>query len=54
MLAQHMYTLLMFQEKLAIRSGYGWARFVQTVNQVLPKRGSTLELPLGPEQGGGE
>jgi hypothetical protein len=51
MLAQHMHTLLMFQ-RLAIRSGYGWARFVQTVNQVRPKRGTTLELPLVPESSG--
>jgi hypothetical protein len=34
MLAQHMHTLLMFQ-RLGIKSGYGWARFVQTVDQVL-------------------
>jgi P63C domain. len=45
MLAQHLHTLIMFQ-RLAIKSGYGWQRFVQTVDQVLPRKGATLELPL--------
>lgn len=45
MLAQHIHSLLMFQ-RLAIANGYGWQRFVHMVNQVLPKRGQTLELPL--------
>lgn len=45
MLAQHMHTLVMFQ-RLAIANGHGWHRFVKTVDQVLPKKGSTLELPL--------
>lgn len=45
MLAQHMHTLVMFQ-RLAIANGHGWARFVKTVDQVLPKRGTTLEMPL--------
>lgn len=45
MLAQHMHTLVMFQ-RLAIANGHGWNRFVKTIDQVLPKRGSTLELPL--------
>jgi len=45
MLAQHLHTLIMFQ-RLALASGHGWHRFVKTVDQVLPKRGSTLELPL--------
>jgi hypothetical protein len=35
----------MFQ-RLAIANGYGWKRFLHMVDQVLPKRGSTLELPL--------
>jgi hypothetical protein len=39
MLAQHLHTLVMFQ-RFAIANGYGWTRFVQTVNQVLPKRSS--------------
>ena len=45
MLAQHLHSLIMFQ-RLAIASGYGWNRFVKMVDQVLPKKGSTLELPL--------
>lgn len=46
MLAQHLHTLMMFQ-RLAIANGYGWNRFLKMVDQVLPKRGNTLELPLG-------
>lgn len=45
MLAQHLHSLMMFQ-RLAIANGYGWHRFVKMVDQVLPKKGNTLELPL--------
>lgn len=45
MLAQHMHSILMFQ-RLAIANGYGWARFVKMVDQVMPKKGATLELDL--------
>jgi hypothetical protein len=45
MLAQHLHALLMFQW-LAITSGFGWNRFVQMVDQVLPKRGTTLPIPF--------
>jgi hypothetical protein len=45
MLAQHLHTLIMFQ-RLAIKNGYGWHRFVQMVDAVLPRKGATLELPL--------
>lgn len=45
MLAQHMHSLIMFQ-RLAIANGYGWNRFVKMVDQVLPKKGNNLELPL--------
>jgi hypothetical protein len=45
MLAQHLHSLIMFQ-RLALKNGYGWKRFVKMVDQVLPKRGATLELPL--------
>jgi hypothetical protein len=45
LLAQHLHSLVMFQ-RLAITSGYGWKRFVKMVDQVLPRRGATLELPL--------
>ncbi len=37
--------LMMFQ-RLAIANGYGWQRFLHMVDQVLPRRGDTLELPL--------
>jgi hypothetical protein len=46
MLAQHLHSLIMFQ-RLAIANGYGWARFVKMVDAVLPRKGATLELPLG-------
>jgi hypothetical protein len=45
LLAQHIHSLLMFQ-RLAIQSGYGWARFVKMIDQVMPKKGATWELPL--------
>jgi len=45
MLSQHMHSLVMFQ-RLALKRGYGWNRFVKMVDEVLPKLGSTLELPL--------
>jgi hypothetical protein len=45
MLAQHMHAIMMFQ-RLAIANGYSWKKFLLTVDQVLPKKGSNLELPL--------
>jgi hypothetical protein len=45
MLATHMHSVLMFQ-RLAIANGYGWKRFLHMVDQVLPRRGNTLELPF--------
>lgn len=45
MLAQHLHSLIMFQ-RLAIASGFGWNRFVKMVDQVMPKRGTTLEIPF--------
>ena len=45
MLAQHMHSIIMFQ-RLALASGFGWLRFVNMVDQVMPKRGNTLELPF--------
>jgi hypothetical protein len=50
MLAQHLHTLIMFQ-RLALSSGFGWKRFVQMVDQVLPRRGTTLNLPFGSGDG---
>ena len=45
MLAQHLHSLMMFQ-RLAVANGWGWQRFLHAVDQVLPRRGETLELPL--------
>jgi hypothetical protein len=45
LLAQHIHSLIMFQ-RLAIAQGYGWHRFVKMVDQVMPKRGETLEIPF--------
>jgi len=45
MLAQHLHSLVMLQ-RLAIANGHGWNKFVKTVDQVMPKKGNTLELPL--------
>lgn len=45
MLAQHLYSLMMFQ-RLAINSGFGWNRYIKMVDRVLPKRGETLEIPF--------
>jgi len=42
--SHNIYTL-MFQ-RLAIANGHGWNRFLHTVDQVLPRRGDTLPLPL--------
>lgn len=45
MLSQHLHALMMFQ-RLAIANGYSWNRFIQMVDQVLPKRGANLDLPF--------
>jgi hypothetical protein len=45
MLAQHLHSLIMFQ-RLALASGYGWKRFVNMVDQVLPKKDTSMFLPL--------
>lgn len=47
MLAQHIHSLLMFQ-RLALKNGYGWHRFVKMVDQVMPKKGTTLDIPFPP------
>jgi len=50
MLAQHLYSLVMFQ-RLSLSMGYGWNRFVKMVDRVHPKKGATLELPFPGEDG---
>jgi hypothetical protein len=44
LLAQHLHSLAMLQ-RLALANGYGWQRFLNSVNLVLPKWGETLEVP---------
>ena len=45
MLAQHLHSIIMFQ-RLALSSGYGWNRFLKSVDKVMPRRGDTLALPF--------
>lgn len=45
MLASHLQSLLTLQ-RLAIANGWGWHKFVNMVNQVMPRKGDTLALPL--------
>jgi hypothetical protein len=45
MLAQHLHAVLMFQ-RLAIQNRQTWAHFLKTMDQVMPKKGTTLELPI--------
>lgn len=45
MLATHIHSVMMFQ-RLSNANGWGWKRFVHMVDQVLSKKGNTLELPL--------
>lgn len=46
MLDQHLTSIITLQ-RLAIAHGHGWRRFLQTVDQVLPRVGDTMVLPLG-------
>jgi hypothetical protein len=32
-------------QRLALANGHGWHRFLNSVDLVLPKRGTTLEVP---------
>ncbi len=45
MLASHIQSILTLQ-RLAISSGWGWNRFMRIVNQVMKKRGDTMDLPF--------
>lgn len=44
MLAQHLTSILTLQ-RLAIARGHSWKRFVQSVDQVMPRYGDTMVLP---------
>lgn len=48
MLASHLQSLLTLQ-RLSIANGWGWQRFTHMVDQVMPKKGNTLELPFATE-----
>lgn len=45
MLAKHLQSILTLQ-RLAIANGWGWNKFMSTVNQIMKKKGQTLDLPL--------
>ncbi|WP_182655476.1 P63C domain-containing protein [Stenotrophomonas lacuserhaii] len=45
MLSQHMHALIMFQ-RLAIANGDSWEQFVKSVDQVIQKRETTIEMRL--------
>lgn len=47
MLASHLQSILTLQ-RLAIANGWGWARFMNMVDQVMKKKGDTLDLPFDP------
>lgn len=45
MLASHLQSILTLQ-RLAIANGWGWKKFMTMVDQVMKKKGDTLDLPL--------
>lgn len=45
MLASHMQSLLTLQ-RLAIANGWGWQKFMHMVDQVMKKKGDSLDLPF--------
>lgn len=45
MLAAHMQSVLTLQ-RLAVANGWGWQKFIGMVDQVMPKKGSSLPLPF--------
>lgn len=45
MLASHLQSLLTLQ-RLAIANGWGWQKFMHMVDQVMKKKGQTLDLPF--------
>lgn len=51
MLANQLQSILTLQ-RLALANGWGWQKFMSTVDQIMPKKGQNLSLPLPePEQG---
>jgi hypothetical protein len=45
MLASHLQSILTLQ-RLAIANGWGWTKFIHMVDQVMKKKGDTLDLPF--------
>jgi hypothetical protein len=45
MLANHLQSILTLQ-RLAIANGWGWQKFMHMVNQVMKKKGDSLDLPF--------
>lgn len=45
MLASHMQSILTLQ-RLAIANGWGWTRFMNMVDQVMKKKGDSMDLPF--------
>ncbi|WP_438396513.1 P63C domain-containing protein [Caballeronia sp. DA-9] len=50
MLASHLQSILTLQ-RLAIANGWGWQKFMNMVDQVMKKKGQTLDLPFSPDEG---
>lgn len=48
MLASHMQSVLTLQ-RLALANGWGWQKFMGMVDQVMKKKGQSLDLPFGLE-----
>jgi hypothetical protein len=46
MLANHLQSILTLQ-RLSLASGWSWNKFLKMVDQVMPRKGQTLELPFG-------
>lgn len=46
MLASHLQSIITLQ-RLALANGWGWGKFMKMADQVLQKKGQTLELPFG-------
>lgn len=45
MLATHVQSIITLQ-RLSVANNWGWQRFIKMVDQVLPKKGQTLEIPM--------
>ena len=53
MLASHMQSVLTLQ-RLALANGWGWHKFMGMVDQVMKKKGQSLDLPFGMDDVSGE